>query len=322
MNGTLHTVDGRYALRFERRIAHPVEKVWRAITESTELVQWFPAKVELELAVGGKVRWVFEGHETAGPEGTVNELDPPRLLEYTLGPHVVGDVAFGEATLRFELHPDEMGCLLVFINTFADRPSAASFATGWQICLGALDMMLDGKPVEVSDRTAELHDAYVEAFGLDEGSAHETADGWTVRFERQLTQPVDKVWAMLTGFDASTPGAAALAVDGPAPLASTNEYVPASSLSAVNPPTLLEYSWQHGGKQVGRVRWELSKGPGGARVVLTQTLPKELKDQRSTALAAWHTHLELLADRLRGQARCPWPKERTEELTKRYATTE
>ena len=27
-NGTLHTIDGRSVLRFERRLAHPVEKVW------------------------------------------------------------------------------------------------------------------------------------------------------------------------------------------------------------------------------------------------------------------------------------------------------
>lgn len=319
MNGTLHTVDGRYALRFERRFAHPVEKVWSAITDPAHLVHWFPAEVEMEFAIGGKVRWVFQGSDAVGPEGIITEFDPPRLLEYTLRPHVVGNLAFGEATLRFELYPDHLGCRLVFTNTFDDRPSAASFATGWHVCLGALEMVLDGKPVEVSDRYAELHDAYVEAFGLAEGSVHETADGWTVRFERQLTRPVDKVWAMLTGLDAPTPDAAELVVGGPAPLPATNEYVSAGVISAVDPRALLEYYWQFEGKPAGRVRWEFSEGPGGARVVLTHTLPRALRDQRSTALAAWHTHLEVLAAHLRGQTVCPWPRERTEELRKHYA---
>src|SRR5439155_20424380 len=36
VNGTLWTEQGRQVLRFERRLAHPVEKVWRAITEPAE----------------------------------------------------------------------------------------------------------------------------------------------------------------------------------------------------------------------------------------------------------------------------------------------
>jgi predicted nucleic acid-binding Zn ribbon protein len=31
-DGTLETVDGRPALRFERVLAHPVERVWRAVS--------------------------------------------------------------------------------------------------------------------------------------------------------------------------------------------------------------------------------------------------------------------------------------------------
>ncbi len=33
MNGTLQTIDGRPALRFERRLDHSIERVWRAVTE-------------------------------------------------------------------------------------------------------------------------------------------------------------------------------------------------------------------------------------------------------------------------------------------------
>ncbi len=32
MSGRLQTVDGRPALRFERHLRYPVERVWRAIT--------------------------------------------------------------------------------------------------------------------------------------------------------------------------------------------------------------------------------------------------------------------------------------------------
>ena len=36
-HGTLETVDGRPALRFERRLPHSVERVWRAISEPAVL---------------------------------------------------------------------------------------------------------------------------------------------------------------------------------------------------------------------------------------------------------------------------------------------
>lgn len=39
MDGTLETVGGRPALRFERKLGHPIERVWRAISDATELGQ-------------------------------------------------------------------------------------------------------------------------------------------------------------------------------------------------------------------------------------------------------------------------------------------
>src|SRR5215212_2475411 len=51
-HGTYTTDDGRPAVRFERRLAHPVEHVWRRLTEPEELRHWFPSSVEFELRVG------------------------------------------------------------------------------------------------------------------------------------------------------------------------------------------------------------------------------------------------------------------------------
>jgi uncharacterized protein YndB with AHSA1/START domain len=284
VNETLITADGRSILRFERRLAHPVEKVWRAVTDPAHLSQWFPSDMDLDLQPGGKIRFVFRDGEGPTLDGTITDLDPPTVFAYT----------WGDSHLRFELWPDGDGCLLIFTHTFDDRPSAASFAAGWYTCLKALAMVLDGKPVTVSDEWAELHESYVEAFGLFEGTVEEAPGGWTVRFERQLTRPVAQVWAVL----ADTP-AAAPAAGEPAPPPSTSGHAPAGVITAVEPPALLEYQWLYGGEPAGRVRWELSDGPGGARLVLTQTVPARLPDHRFTALTAWRTHLERLAGRLR-----------------------
>ncbi|MGH3977641.1 MAG: SRPBCC family protein [Pseudonocardiaceae bacterium] len=293
MNETLRTVDGRPVLRIERRLAHPPEKVWRALTEPAQLSQWYPFRVsEMDLRTGGKIR--FDDGQGTTMGAVITELDPPRVFAFS--EHAPAEmVRESDDLVHFELRPEGEGCLLIFTHTFDDRPAAASYATGWHGCLDALDMLLDGRPVEWPDSMVERYEAYVEAFGLAEGSAELTSDGWQVRFERQLIQqPIDKVWATLS----SAP--AAPVVGGPVPQGFTTGEIPAAAVTAVDAPTLLEYGWQVEDRPAGRVRWELSDGPGGARIVLTQTGPGELAEERSTALAAWQTHIELLAKQLPG----------------------
>jgi uncharacterized protein YndB with AHSA1/START domain len=290
VNETLRTVDGRHVLRIERRLTHPPAKVWRAVTEPAHLSQWYPFRAsELEPRVGGKI--VFENEGTTF-EAVVTDLDPPKVFAFRVD--AAGGAPGGregENLLHFELRPDGEGCLLIFSHTFDDRPAAASYATGWRACLDALDMVLDGRPVEMPDVSAELHEAYIEAFGLDQGAAEVTADGWRVRFERQLMhQPVEQVWASLNPSGSDAP-----AVGGPVPQAFTAGKVRSGAVTAVQAPTLLEYDWQVEDRPAGRVRWELSSGPGGARIVLTQTGPSELAGERSAVLEAWQTRLELLA---------------------------
>lgn len=153
MNGSLETVDGRPALRFERHLDHSVERVWRAITEPGELAAWFVAAVEWKPEVG-------EAFEAMGQRGEITDLEPQRLFAYTWG---------GER-LSFELRPDGDGCLIVFTHVFDDRAFGAQHATGWEIHLDRLDGHLAGEFVsegEALEAFAELHERYAERFGLD-----------------------------------------------------------------------------------------------------------------------------------------------------------
>ncbi|MBB4931486.1 uncharacterized protein YndB with AHSA1/START domain [Lipingzhangella halophila] len=320
--GTWHDAqEGGGHLRFERRFRHPVEKVWRAITEQDQLAAWMPGQVEIEPRQGGTFRWNFPDQERIEPHyGTVTAFEPPRLLEI-FTPGAVSDLDWvKDQSLRFELRSDPEGCLLVFTATVEDRASAASFAAGWQTCLAALHDVVNGTPVELDespDRYVALFEEYTRRFGLCDGTAERTGDGWTVRFERQFMLPgVDAVWAALTGGDEARLAEAG----GEPPLPMTNDYVPAAEVTEVEPPTVVEYAWRSGAGTGGRVRWELREGPGfGARIVLTQTLPGSATEERLTALAAWHTHLEVFARSLQGEVVCPWPEERTQELREYYA---
>jgi uncharacterized protein YndB with AHSA1/START domain len=54
--GTLHELNGRFALRFERFFFHNPEDVFRAITNPSYFSQWYPfATGEMDLRLGGKI---------------------------------------------------------------------------------------------------------------------------------------------------------------------------------------------------------------------------------------------------------------------------
>jgi uncharacterized protein YndB with AHSA1/START domain len=249
------TAEGRSVLRMQRRLDHPPEKVWRAVTESEHLGAWFPTSMSAELRIGGRVRFGFVG------DGTVTDLEPPRLFAYT----------WEDDHLRWELVPDGAGTVLVLVHTFDDRAGAASFGTGWHTCLLALAGLLAGAPGEPDLDHRALHERYIEQFGLDAGTVEDTPDGWRVRVERQLVQPAEAAWPLL--------------VDG----------VPAAAtVVTAQEPDLLEYDLGP-----GRVRIALAEGTGhGARLVLTESGAADAADARDAAAAEWPRRVAALAARL------------------------
>ena len=53
--GTYVEHGGRPAVRFVRTYPHPVERVWRAVSDPAELAHWFPSAVTLEPREGGRI---------------------------------------------------------------------------------------------------------------------------------------------------------------------------------------------------------------------------------------------------------------------------
>jgi uncharacterized protein YndB with AHSA1/START domain len=158
---------GKVGVRFERRLSHPPERVWRAVTEADDLARWFPARpdVEGERAVGAQLRFTYPGGEAPPETGEIVELDRPRLFEFTWRPSQPegGD----PQTLRFEIEPDGDGSRLVFTHLLP-RPDTAKVAAGWQLCLDDLEAALDGHPRAEfpEDRWVELHESYASEFGV------------------------------------------------------------------------------------------------------------------------------------------------------------
>src|SRR5690349_20817156 len=99
IDGTLETIDGRPALRFERALPHPVQRVWRAVTEPAELARWFVATVPWTPALGE----TFEG---GGASGRITELGPPHVIRWE----------WADERYSFEVRPADDGCVLVFTH--------------------------------------------------------------------------------------------------------------------------------------------------------------------------------------------------------------
>jgi uncharacterized protein YndB with AHSA1/START domain len=132
--------DDSVYVAYERQLPHPVEKVWRAITDPNELGRWFPG-MTLDLKQGGKFK-IFFGGECEGPahiSGHVIEFDPPSVLQM--------------GSMRYELQANEAGCLLRFsdILHFDGQRTRQEFAVsvlgGWHAYLDKLELALDGRPV-------------------------------------------------------------------------------------------------------------------------------------------------------------------------------
>jgi uncharacterized protein YndB with AHSA1/START domain len=162
--GTYIEHDGRPAVRFVREYAHPVDRVWTAISDPGELAHWFPSQARIQPRAGGTV--VFSGDPHQGDtSGVVLAWEPPHRLAFS----------WGDDELHFLLERVDGGaCRLTLVNVLGDRSAAARNAGGWFVCLAELTKRLDGVPSrgphsEDTEPWEPVYRAHVEA-GLPAGA--------------------------------------------------------------------------------------------------------------------------------------------------------
>lgn len=127
---TLTRTGERPVLRFERHLRHPVESVWRAVTDPVEMRSWFPTRIEIdEWKVGAPLTHHFEGHGIDPLPGVVLDWDPPRRTRFT----------WGEDTIGFELTATRGGGTTFVLTEELSANHAARNAAGWDSCLDRLE---------------------------------------------------------------------------------------------------------------------------------------------------------------------------------------
>jgi uncharacterized protein YndB with AHSA1/START domain len=160
-DGTLETRGDSYVMRFERRLRHPLRRVWAALTEPRHIVEWLAA-AELDLAPGGRIRleWLNAEPGEFVATGTITRLDPPRLIEYDTDHH---------GRLTWALQPEGDGCVLSLTCTIpTDAAEATRQLAGWHVHLDLLAAALDGTPRDWSRWTDDewkiVHARYQERY--------------------------------------------------------------------------------------------------------------------------------------------------------------
>ncbi|OAP22242.1 MULTISPECIES: SRPBCC family protein [Amycolatopsis] len=203
---------GRPSVTLERILAHPPEKVWRAVTSPEELAHWFPAAVTLPdaPAPGGKITFTFT--ETGDvSEGEIVGYRPPEVFEFT----------WNSDLIRIEVSAEGTGSKLAFTHVFnRGEPDIALLGTGrhvagWVACLDSLEATLEGRtPEPPADWHARMVH-YAEEFGLEDG---EVLDGGVLRFRRDLVLAACRGSLEAAASARSRSGGAGVAVTGGAGL--------------------------------------------------------------------------------------------------------
>jgi len=137
----------------------------------------------------------------------------------------------------------------------------------------------------------------------DLGVLSRAESGLQGRLTRTFEHDQQAVWRMLTDPERLAewlaPGTIELRPGGAAKLNFTDSgTVIDSTVTAIDPPRLLEYSWSSPGEPARPVRWETQAADGGTRLTLTVTVPQN--EDIARACAGWEGHLMMLLAAIEG----------------------
>ncbi|MBX3540844.1 MAG: SRPBCC domain-containing protein [Chelatococcus sp.] len=261
---------------------------------------------ELDVRVGG--RWTITDRRDGQDYTAVGEytaVDAPHRLAFTFA---MPQFSPNSDLITVEFEPDGDHTRMVFTQAGDDiakeiaeqgEDAEAGTAHGWALMF---------------DRLAGL-------FQLDERPG-EKIDAHTVRFERLLPGPIERVWAYLTESDKrgqwlasgampSTPGASfTIRFDhmtlSPHKLETPTRFKDYECgidsphrMLRCEPPHVLAFTWGDGIEDKSEVLFELSQVGDKVRLVLTHSRLGAVKDMINVS-GGWQPHLAVLAHRLAG----------------------
>lgn len=144
------TFIDRHTIKFTRQFEADIERVWTAVSQKSELDQWFMV-TELELRENG--RFSFEG----GWDGWISDMNPPHHLQFNVTP-----VSYSRFELKADGHgthfalidrlpPDELAPAAQGDPLVTNQPGGpgthwSGVVAGWHCFVNALEGHLKGEP--------------------------------------------------------------------------------------------------------------------------------------------------------------------------------
>lgn len=147
----------RETVEFVRFYPHPIERVWRAITDPKEISVWFWT-AKFDLRVGSSYAF---GPVESDMNGVLVAIEPPRLIRFS-GPSPTKNP---QGYFQFELESVAGGTKMVFVQHFtpgtvlrpewpadpADHPAVpmnpwrAGTLAGWHLAFEAMEHLMSGE---------------------------------------------------------------------------------------------------------------------------------------------------------------------------------
>lgn len=300
------TVDSERVLRITRHFDASPQRVFDAWLDPETAGKWLFATptgemtcVTIDARVGGKFL-LIEARDGEGVEhhGEYLELDRPRRLAFSFK---VPKYSSENARVTIDIVPAAGGCDLTLTHEAVLPEWLDRTRQGWTAILDGLASSLQ----RVSDNHAVL------------------VEPGTLRFERMLPGPVERVWACLTESDKRAKWLASGEMEqreggtvefkfyhsslsrhtAPAPeqfKGAEEGQMTQHTVTRYEPPRVLSLTWGSGKDGPSEVTFELTPEGDQVRLVLTH---RRLRDRKAMLAVGpgWHSHLAVLVDRLEGR---------------------
>jgi len=298
------TVDTDRLVRITRHFDASPERVFDAWLDPSTAGRWLFAMppgritcVEMDARVGGKFLLIRHDAEDVEHLGEYLEIGRPRRLVFTFK---VPKYSLESTKVTIDIVPAGNGCDLTLTHEgvlpeWLDRTRA-----GWTMILENL------------------------AGQLQEGSYATLVAPDTIRFERLLPGPIERVWSYLTESDKRAKWLASGAMESRVGASLKLKFVHSSlssrtapipeqyknmeegqvtehTVTRCEPPRVLGLSWGSGKDDApSEVTFELTPEGDKVRLVLTHRL---LRDRKALLAVGpgWHSHLAVLVSRLEGR---------------------
>lgn len=119
----LATFTDRYTMKHVRVYPHPIDRVWRAISDTKEFGEWFGFECKFDMRTGGRCQWGPDGNHF---ETYIGRFEPKTLIEH-LEP---GETDLDRWGMRFRLTDQDGATRFEFTQRFEPGAEVEDYGDG------------------------------------------------------------------------------------------------------------------------------------------------------------------------------------------------